>query len=486
MPACPPVPSLRRAAGAALALALAAGAGRASAQDLFLRGGHLVDPRSRTVATGNLLILDGRIAGRPAAPPEGFAGTVLDLDGAWVLPGLRDLHVHSMVNVGPRGETEVLGTGAAAVRMLYAGVVGFLDLFNLEDYIFELRDAQRAGEGGEAADIYAAGPCLTATDGHCTEYPIPTRIIDTPQDARREVTALAGRHPDVVKLVYEHLTPEEEAKTWRKPRPSIDRPTLAAAIATARHLGLRTVVHIRSWEDVRDAAEAGATAVTHLPADRPAPPEVVAALVEHGTTLLPTLTTGDTDLVTRPGLLDAPLLTAVAGADLLDAYRALAAHPEKTERTVAGFEQARRIHRESLARLVAAGVPVLAGTDAGNPWTFQGFSLHRELELLVDEGLDPWAALAAATTAAGDFLGQGWGLDPGDDGSLLVLAASPLEDIANTRRIRRVIHHGRVVDRDDLLAHQPPPPSLSRPGGRPRDGGPDDPPAAAGEGRPAG
>lgn len=70
---------------------------------------------------------------------------------------------------------------------------------------------------------------------------------------------------------------------------------------------------------------------------------------------------------------------------------------------------------------------------------------------MVEAGLTPWQALAAATTAAGDLLGRGWGLAAGDQGSVLVLDASPLEDIANTRRIHAVVHHGKRVDREPLL-----------------------------------
>ncbi len=58
--------------------------------------------------------------------------------------------------------------------MLFAGVTSFLDLFAPESDIFALRDRQRT-TGLAGADIFAAGPCLTATGGHCTEYGVPTR-----------------------------------------------------------------------------------------------------------------------------------------------------------------------------------------------------------------------------------------------------------------------------------------------------------------------
>jgi hypothetical protein len=110
----------------------------------------------------------------------------------------------------------------------------------------------------------------------------------------------------------------------------------------------------------------------------------------------------------------------------------------------------------SVRRLRDGGVTILAGTDVGNLGTFQGYSLHRELELLVRAGLTNREALAAATTSAGEFLGKRYGVRPSDEANLLLLDASPLDDIANTQKIAAVIHHGVVVDRGDLLdGHAP-------------------------------
>jgi imidazolonepropionase-like amidohydrolase len=99
-----------------------------------------------------------------------------------------------------------------------------------------------------------------------------------------------------------------------------------------------------------------------------------------------------------------------------------------------------------------AGVTILTGTDWGNWGTIQGFSLHRELVLLVDAGLSSWQALAASTTLTGEFLGKSFGVMPGDEANLVVLDASPIQDIRNTQQIAMVIHHGKVVDRARLLA----------------------------------
>ena len=95
---------------------------------------------------------------------------------------------------------------------------------------------------------------------------------------------------------------------------------------------------------------------------------------------------------------------------------------------------------------------LLAGSDSGNFGTFQGYSLHRELALMVQAGLPPWAALKAGTTAAGRFLGRRLGVRRGDEATFVVLAASPLVAIAHTQRIRHVMVRGELIDRKQLLA----------------------------------
>lgn len=106
-----------------------------------------------------------------------------------------------------------------------------------------------------------------------------------------------------------------------------------------------------------------------------------------------------------------------------------------------------------------AHVPILAGTDALNPFCFPGFSLHDELELLVDAGLTPMRALQAATINPATYMGARESLgtiEPGQFADLVLLDANPLDDITNTQRIAAVFTAGRMFDRtalDSLLLH---------------------------------
>jgi imidazolonepropionase-like amidohydrolase len=136
---------------------------------------------------------------------------------------------------------------------------------------------------------------------------------------------------------------------------------------------------------------------------------------------------------------------------IIDAYRSEEMLQWRREAIARGSNRTSTILASTKA-MADAGVTILTGTDSGNFGTIQGYSLHRELIKLVAAGLTPWQALAASTTKAGEFLGRSWGVRPGDEANLVVLEASPIDDIRNTQRIAMVIQRGQVVDREQLLA----------------------------------
>jgi imidazolonepropionase-like amidohydrolase len=108
------------------------------------------------------------------------------------------------------------------------------------------------------------------------------------------------------------------------------------------------------------------------------------------------------------------------------------------------------VQQRNLKRLADAGAAIVAGTDAGNTRTLHGPSLHRELALMVDAGLTPAAVLLSATRDGAKLMGRErevGQIAPGMLGDLVVLAADPLADIHNTRRISMVVRGGAVYER---------------------------------------
>jgi imidazolonepropionase-like amidohydrolase len=104
-----------------------------SGQDLLLTNAQIVDPAARTTVRGSIWIEQGRIVGRGPEAPANAKGERIDLKGRWVIPGLTDLHTHSVLNNAPGGVQEMLGTEVMATRILRAGVTALLDLFAAED-----------------------------------------------------------------------------------------------------------------------------------------------------------------------------------------------------------------------------------------------------------------------------------------------------------------------------------------------------------------
>lgn len=87
------------------------------------------------------------------------------------------------------------------------------------------------------------------------------------------------------------------------------------------------------------------------------------------------------------------------------------------------------------------------------PQVYPGFSLHKELELLVEAGLSPADALRAATIGPAEFLGlseTAGSIAVGKRADLLLLDGNPLADITQTQRVRAVVLDGRLLQRADL------------------------------------
>jgi len=398
------------------------------ARDLLLRHARLVDPAARTITPRDLLIRDGRIAApgtTPAADAEAH-----DLGGRWVIPGLIDLHTHNTGNPVPDGGYEEMDLRECARRMLACGVTAFLNLSATDHQdFFAARDRQHSdpvAHTGEA-DIHGAG------------RPFGRWNLRMADEARQTITDYITRwKPDAIKLMLD--------SSRRAPGPlrQLDHSGLVAAIATARAHGVKTVVHIGTWADARTALEAGADAITHFHDDELIPDDLVALWRAKGAVSIPTMAVQSDmhNAVRGEAWLDSPRLAQVAAPATLASYRDHTSYDDRARGTI-HWQRASRAHNSgTLAKLHAAGVPILAGSDTGNLGTFQGFSLHRELLLLQECGLTPWEALAAGTTSAAAFLGRPAGIYPGEPATLVILDADPTSDAAHTQCLYAVVHQG--------------------------------------------
>lgn len=445
-----------------LALALALGLALMSAsteqiapsQTTLYTNATVLDLNSRSQTLSHIEVVAGKITNIYHQIPEDYLNhspkrerKIINLKNGYVIPGMIDMHVHAWGNVSPSGNYQLTGFKGSANANLYAGISGFVDLFSDEDYVLSYRDKQLKQQDVEAR-LFAAGPCFTATGGHCSEYGTDTRIIDSPEQAIAELVTLAKKNPDVVKVVYHHMD------NGKKTRPTIDQPTLAAFLNKAKQLGIKSIVHIGTWDDVRDAAKAGASAVTHTPMTA-MPDDIADILLANNVAIIPTLLmptdwpqyTYDSDLLKRP------LLAQLTTEDLLAEYPInltdepgikayLDKHQDKSSFDLMG---------QAIKQLADKGVTLLIGSDASNLTSFQGFSFHRELELLVEAGVSPWQVLKGASLDAQAFMGLDWQIAVGHQAEFVVFNQSPIKDILNTQSVHAMIHKGKVVNRQALL-----------------------------------
>jgi imidazolonepropionase-like amidohydrolase len=363
----------------------------------------------------------------------------IDLKQQFVIPGFFDMHIHSFGNASPQTNYQWIGSNGTTAANLYAGVFGVLDLFSGEDEILEFRHQQTI----QQAKLFAAGPCFTAPEGHCTEYGAKTRTIETPADAIRELKELAPKKPDVIKAVYDN----------RLTMPTIDKATLTALIEQANALDIPTVVHIGEWQDVIDSAEAGATLITHMPMT-PMPDNVIPTLLESGTGIIPTLTVQSEWLTIEEdkSYFDHPMLQPLTTPSLREDYRVDFQSLPHIASWIKKMKETNVVENmdTSFKALFDAGIPIYAGTDAGNMAAIHGFAMHRELVHMVESGLSSWQALTVASLNSQKFFSLNWDIKKGHQANFVILKESPIDKIENTQTLTALVKQGEWIDRETV------------------------------------
>lgn len=449
----------------------AEGAGESSAVDLALVGVHVVDvEEGRVLRDRTVLVDDGRItaviATDPEAPPA--AETVVEGQGAHVIPGLLDMHAHIRGN----GLPAWISTDWMMPLILAHGVTGVRDMASDCDgpqngpvCLAEMRRWQEEIERGDLR-----GPRLLALSTFPVNPPWDYEV--TEEQIVQMVDHFAGLEVDLVK-VYDRLSPEAfgwlMAAAKEKGLAVAGHVPLAMTVEEASQAGLASVEHARDllFDCFPGTAAFRAETRSNMPAidtmaamvDQHDPARcrrVFEAMKANDTWYVPTHVTrrmdalaGDEAFRTDPRtrFLPPPML----GAWLADADRVVALDPSpEGRRTMTRFYEK---GLEITGAAHSAGVSVLVGTDGGDSFVFPGAGVHDELAELVKAGLTPAEALRAATSAPAKFLGLADELGTVEAdrlADLVLLEGNPLEDIENVRKIRAVVFRGELLDRDEL------------------------------------
>ena len=376
-----------------------------------------------------VLVLDRRIAriGRRVQAPEGVRA--VDGSGKTLLPGLIDAHTHSW--------------GDAQREAVRFGVTTELDMLGDWRRLPQLRAQREAMARTDQADLWTAGAAVTAPGGHGTQYGMKVPALEPGADAAPFVQARIAEGSDYIKIVLEDFSAYSDTRRI----PSIDATQVSAAIRAAQAGQRLALVHVSRLAQGKVAVEAGADGLVHIFGE-PGDAQFVRATQEAGAFVIPTLSV-------LAGIAGSGEGAALAGDAALVPWLA----PGQAETLKASFGGAPQpavlqAALENVRALHAAGVDILAGTDAGNPGTAHGASLHGELALLVRAGLSPVQALAAATSVPARRFGLNdrGRIAPGLRADLVLVDGDPTADITATRRIAGVWKNGYSVARPEQKA----------------------------------
>lgn len=435
----------------------------AMAQTLTLTHATVIDTVTGRLRPNRTVVIEGNriTAVRHSDKTEPSLGTVVNIHGRYLMPGLWDMHSHVYY-----GDTAKSGSDLVLPLFLVNGVTGIRDMGSKLEPVLKAR-ADIAAHRLLGPRMVVAGPML---DGPKTHYASGVAIsIGTPDDGRKAVDMLKSRGVDFIKVQSNVPRDAYFAIADQAKKDNIDfeghvPDSIRASEAVAS--GQRTFEHLigifeaSSTDETKfltlDDKKVGMFLETYSPALEA---RVIHLLATKQVWQCPTLfwergqwLVDDVDYNHDPDLPyathsevqntwprgKAGLLQTI-DTDPLAVRRAFVDHE---------LELVRKLHR--------ANVPFLAGTDtpAGID-VIPGASLHHELQRFVDAGFTPLQALQTATLNPAKFLGRlkDFGtVEPGRIADLIVLEANPLEDIANTRTIVGVVNDGSYHSQDELAA----------------------------------
>jgi hypothetical protein len=430
-----------------------------AAETLVLRGATVFDAAAGQMLPGRTVVIAGetiQAIGTPDRPAEIPAGSrTIDCTGRYLIPGLIDAHVH-LVHLADRTRVTgdeylplFLAAGVTSVRSTGDAVVAAAGVAH-----FSRNHPERAPR------VFLASPLIDGAKPYHRDVGWP--LVD--------IAEVPGFIDDMA--AWKVTTLKIYVGTPRTIGRSVIELGHQRGMIVTGHLGLYSA---------QDAVEDGIDCLEHIwsvfnysiPAEVTSQPNhradldlrnprcqsLVAAIAKRHVAVDPTLVVFRNMIYLHdlPVVREHPDLARVPARmrAYWDAYRDRSNLKPETQAV-----RQREIDRylELTGILHRAGVPLLAGTDAPEPYVTPGYALHQELELLVAAGLSPAAALQAATINNARILNQGEALgriEPGLLADLVILRANPLDDIRHTREIESVVRGGRVVAPDAILETVP-------------------------------
>jgi len=393
----------------------------------LLTNATLIDcVRPQAAEQASVLIEDGRIREiRTQAPPiEAGDATVIDLQGAFLMPGLWDVHIHpdylSLADVPLADQVTLFGhrlmaalTESGITGLRCAGTHSYMDVA-----------WKRAFDAGQYVGprLFAAGHFLTTTGGHFLTSGHALEC-DGPYGFVKAIREQIKNGVDHIKL---NLSGGIMGPAWDRHQNSFFlQDELKAAFDICRLREFKVMAHATNPEAVKHAIRLGAHSVEHgyILDD-----ECIDLFLEHDTWYVPTLS----------------ISHLTPGQATNDWEHRWVKQRNLAHALCCRADAASDVHGGWFAKALKAGVKMALGSDIR---PLKDAALL-EMGLWVRDGATPWQTLLAATKNGAAVCGMGDELgtvEVGKLADLIVVAANPLEDIQNVRRLLLVLKEGRVV-----------------------------------------
>lgn len=378
-----------------------------------------------TIEQGGLVVSANKVVYLGQTIPDEYVNLpMLDASGHTLLPGLVDAHTHSW--------------GDAPADAINFGVTTMLDMFTAPSFVqphLAIRDSQ---SNGQQADLFSAMYLATAPQGHGTQFGMPVPVFERVDQVPEFVANRVQEGADYIKAVY------FSAKSPNQHVPSISLDVLQALAAHSEKQGLKFLVHVDDLVSAKEAIEVGADGLVHVFTDKLADKSIIDLMQANNVFVVPTLT-----VIARSAHVDDGINIKDSG--LITPY--LKGHQQQElQQTFPEYGVNHANYEIALANVKIfhdAGIKILAGSDAPNPGTTHGASLHEELQRLVQAGLTPKQVLKAATGIASQVLPLGVRgyLKPNVPATFLLVQGNPLLDIQATQSIAAIWKHGQQVKR---------------------------------------
>ena len=436
--------------------------------DILINEAEVIDVKTGEVRSAQYIGIrnDTIIFIGNAEKAKGYAATKsIDARGKYVIPGLWDMHVHF------RGGESLIEENKDLLPLFVAnGITGVREAGgDMTSEIFKWRKEMESGTLAGPV-IFTSGPKL---DGPRATWAGSIPVTDR-ASVNVAVDSLENMGVDFIKIYDSRIT--REAYIWiieeatRRGITTSGHMPFTVMLGEAVDAGIGSIEHLyyvlkgsskEEYEVTQDVINGKAgfwNSMDRLIAsyDEATAQKTFAALKDNDVYVVPTMHIGNTlSYLDRDNHEQDEYLQYV-GDGIIKTYEgrvrgAMRASPAAVERRHA----LNTTFRDLVPKLNKAGVTLLAGSDTGasNSYVYQGISLHREMEALVETGLSPLEALKAATIngarflKADDYYGS---LEVGKSGDLLILDANPLDDITNSQKIHTLVMQSTIYTKDEL------------------------------------